>query len=193
MSYMKDDDYGKVAERPRHSGTYRRRDYFVLPGWAWPLIGVGCLLLGIVLGWFLWRYTSTPEPTPAPPTTALAAAATSTPLPALATPTASVPLPTATFTPLPTPTNTPPPTATPTLALQITVGGRVKVGDTSKVGLRLRAGPGLDFVTFKNVDEGSILEVLGGPEKGDNYTWWRLKDDKGVIGWAVADFLIPVP
>jgi len=79
------------------------------------------------------------------------------------------------------------------LALKITVGGRVKVGDTGKAGLRLRAGPGLDFITFKNVEEGSILEVLSGPEKADDRTWWRLKDDKGVIGWAAAEFLIPVP
>ncbi|MBC7262524.1 MAG: SH3 domain-containing protein, partial [Chloroflexi bacterium] len=58
---------------------------------------------------------------------------------------------------------------------------------------RLRSGPGTEFITFKIVAEGSVLEVLGGPEEADGHIWWRLKDDQGVIGWAAADWLVPVP
>lgn len=192
---MNDDDYGRLIEQTPHS--YRHRDRFVLPMWAWPIIGIVCLLLGMVLGWFLWRFTSN-APVVAPPTTTVVAAAptlTTTPL-SLATATLAP-----TLTPLPQSTATAtslPPTATATLAPtqrptagKIAVGGRVKVVGTEKAGLRLRSGPGLNFITFKTVDEGKVLEVLGGPETADNLTWWRLRDDKDVIGWGADTYLVP--
>ena len=69
----------------------------------------------------------------------------------------------------------------------------MKVGDTSGANLRLRASPGLDSITFKIVTDGAVLEVLSGPEKADNYTWWRLKDEVGAVGWGAENWLIPLP
>lgn len=190
------EDENRFPDRPRYTPP-RRRDRFVLPSWAWAVIGVVCLLLGMVIGALLWKLLSTPT-TPSPTVTANAATATPHVVVVTATPGATATaapatpaLPTA--TPTPVPTDTPAPTATPTAIVEIQVGGKVRVTDTGGADLRLRAGPGLDFVTFKMVEEGEILEVLGGPEKGDNYIWWRLRDATGAIGWAAQDFLAPVP
>jgi len=73
------------------------------------------------------------------------------------------------------------------------VDGRVRVSGTGEIGLRLRSGPGLDYVTYKIVPEGSVLKVLSGPEEADGFTWWRLEDEDGVVGWAVEEWLEPVP
>jgi len=188
----------EAAPRP----VRRRRERFVLPNWAWPLIGAACVLAGLLLGWLIWRpgpeqqAVTTPQASP----TVLAQAPTATPMP----PTQVVPptsTNTATVAPTspavpsatPTATDTPTPTPSPTSALSIAVGGRVRVGDTNGANLRLRASPGLDSITFKIVSDGAVLEVLGGPEKADNYTWWRLKDEVGAVGWGAENWLVPIP
>ena len=126
----------------------------------------------------------------------------STPRPATATPLVTATLmptavpsetPTTVPTPTATDTSTPvPPTATPTPDLTIAVGTKVLVGDTGGANLRLRSGPGTDFLTFKIVQEGIELEVIGGPERADEFVWWRLRDPVGVVGWAAEDWLIPI-
>lgn len=109
------------------------------------------------------------------------------------TPTVSLPSPTPTAVAPSTPTVAPSPTPSPTPPLEIAVGGRVKVSGTGEFGLRLRSGPGLDYVTFKILPEGSMLTVLGGPEEADGHIWWRVEDEEGVVGWAVEDWLKPMP
>ena len=66
------------------------------------------------------------------------------------------------------------------------------VTGTEGFDLRLRAGPGLDFVTLRIVKEGSRLTVLGGPEKADDLTWWRVRDEQDIVGWVAGDYLLPV-
>jgi hypothetical protein len=188
---MGNDEYGKISERTPRSGLYRRRERFVLPMWAWPVLGTACLLLGVALGYFLWESNFGQEP-PAPTPTALVVVVTATPLAAQPTVTAA-PEETATVAPSPAPTETLVPTIEPTPAMKISVGGKVKVQGTGGSGVRMRAGPGLDFVTFKSASENAVLEVLGGPETADEYTWWRLKDDTGTIGWAADEFLVAIP
>lgn len=192
-----DDSVDRLADETLRRRPYRRRNRLVLPSWAWPILGVFCLLLGLVLGWLLWRPQTVEEtPLPSPTATATLQVSPTSTATRLATATHSVtPSPTYTGTPPPTATvtDTPSPTASATPTMTIAVGGRVKVSGVGTTGLRLRSGPGVDFITFKIIEEGTILEVLGGPEKADNYTWWRLKDDKGVIGWAASDWLVPVP
>lgn len=187
---MGNDDYGKVTEHTPRSGLYRRRERFVLPMWVWPVLGVACLLLGVVLGYLLWEFNFAQQPV-LPTPTALVVVVTATP--PLAQPTLPVaPTQVATLAPA-APTNTLAPTVAPTSAAPIVVGGKVRVQGTDGSGVRLRAGPGLDFVTFKSVKDGVVLEVLGGPEQADKYTWWRLKDDAGTVGWAADSFLVAIP
>jgi SH3-like domain-containing protein len=66
------------------------------------------------------------------------------------------------------------------------------VTGTEGFDLRLRAGPGLSFVTLRIVKEGSRLVVLDGPETVDELTWWRVRDEDDVVGWVVEDYLIPL-
>ena len=77
-------------------------------------------------------------------------------------------------------------------APQVAPGAIVEVAGTGALGLRLRSGPGRSYVTTKVVDEGSRLEVLGGPEKADDIEWWRLEASDGIVGWAASEFLEPV-
>ena len=197
------DDLNGLLDETTHRVSRRRRERLILPNWAWPLIGVVCVLAGMFLGWVIWRPGSDQPAELVPQGTAtspVAVASTATrEAPTLATqPTSTVTAtaaPTDTPVPSATPTaiDTPTATSTPTTALSIAVGGRVKVGDTNGANLRLRASPGLDSITFKIVTDGTVLEVTGGPEQAGDYTWWRLRDAVGAVGWAAENWLIPVP
>lgn len=104
----------------------------------------------------------------------------------------------ATFTPGPTatPVNVLPvetPTATPQpapAALAVGVTAEVAAGGS---GLNLREGPGLTFQILSLLPDGTRVEVIGGPEEVDGYTWWRVRTlDAGLEGWVAGDFLRPV-
>lgn len=76
-------------------------------------------------------------------------------------------------------------------------GGYVKVVGTGGAQLNFRSGPSATFgrVTEQPLlPDGTRLRVLEGPKQGDdNRIWWRLQSEKGVIGWAVQDFLEATP
>ena len=145
------------------------------------LVAVVVLLVGVVL--VMARDLIKPQPTPTP--TAVVARATHT-----ATPEGGTMMP-------PPPTATPrvttpvPPTPTPTVPTEIAVGGYVKVVGAEAGGMSYRSGPGLNYARLAIVKDGTILEVLEGPEEADGYTWWRLQDEDGFIGWVADDWLEP--
>ncbi len=121
---------------------------------------------------------TTPEPTATPTTVA----ATPTPTPAPATP-----------TPTPTP---PPPTPTPTpepVQDVLRVGGVATVN--AEAGLRVRSGPGTNYDPVTTLPAGTVVDIIGGPERADTYTWWQIRfttADGGVgEGWVAGDFLDP--
>ena len=92
---------------------------------------------------------------------------------------------------------TPAPGGTPSASGSIQPGGYVKVTGTGASQLSFRSGPGTSFGRVTDqplLPDGSQLKVLEGPKQGeDGKPWWRLQSDKGVIGWAVQDFLEPAP
>lgn len=153
------------------------------PGRVVPPRGVVGLLLLVLLAVAIWWGAQmvffTPEATPTP---AAIATLEMTPSP---TPIATPTEPVGVVTPQPSPTPTLP-------AAKIAIGQTVQVSGTGKEGIRLRAGPGLDTITFVIVDEGAKLKVLGGPEEKDGFVWWRLKAEDGTIGWAAENWLRPV-
>jgi uncharacterized protein YgiM (DUF1202 family) len=51
--------------------------------------------------------------------------------------------------------------------------------------LNLRSGPGLSFDIIGKLDKGTIVTLLEGPRKADNYAWWRIRTPDGLEGWAV--------
>jgi hypothetical protein len=112
------------------------------------------------------------------------------------TPTVVIVTPTATLAPRPTATvpalaDTPeteateeaPSTAPP--AGTIGVGGYVRVAAPAGLSFRQSASTGGALIQILDAD--TTLEVIGGPQQADGYTWWELrKMDDGVEGWSAA-------
>ena len=159
------------------------------PPWLWIGLGAIVTVLAIAVA-VLWVRllldipAAEPEPTPtvvvqtavptSPPPTATAAGAS------LAEPTLpadTVDQPVATDVP------------TPISESEIAVGLSVTVVDTG-VGLNLRANP---VVAADNilalVTDGTILEVIGGPDDDGEFVWWQLRMADGTEGWGVEQFL----
>lgn len=142
---------------------------------------VGIVLLGTTLG-LLWF--TRPQPVAAVPGTAVLqviSIPTETPVPLTPTPPGGID---------PTPSVPPSPPAG-TIAL----GAQVEINGTGGDGLRLRADPGLEGKVRFLALEGEIFQVKDGPQTAGGYTWWFLVApyDEKVQGWAVENFLKPVP
>jgi hypothetical protein len=158
-----DDYYEEEGQRQTRPGGRRG-----LP--LWPLVVIVLLIAVVFIS--LWN----PFTPPTQPTVEIIPTVTSA-LPTLA------PFPTATATPKSTPT--------PSVPTEISVGGYVKVVGAEADALSYRSGPGLNYARLTIVKDGTILEVLEGPEEADGYVWWRLEDEDGFIGWAADDWLEP--
>jgi hypothetical protein len=129
--------------------------------------------------------TATPTPSQEPTATAMPSPS-GTPAPTRTTRPSATPRPTA--KPSRTPTSTPrllPPG-------EIVVGARVVVETTGGAGLIARAAPGIDSPVRTQFDNGTVLEVIGGPVAAGDYTWWRVEGAQG-DGWSVGAFLRPFP
>jgi hypothetical protein len=110
------------------------------------------------------------------------------------TPTEDIP-PTA--TPYVAPTETPvaqPTGALPGLAGPINVGSRVVIVDTGGNGLNFRREPSTAAEKIRSLPEGTIYDVVGGPQEGGGYVWWQLRDPTdGTIGWGVQNYMRLAP
>ena len=177
-----------VRRVPRPDSRRRRPPTEGAPAWVVGL-GVGALaavILLLVVAFVFSRRSAQPEPTP----TVM-----------VVTPTATL-IPRPTATPLVDATDTPEAAATPATSPSappsdtIGVGGYVRV--SAAAGLSFREDPSTGGTLIQVLDSGSILEVVGGPEEADGYTWWQLRRDDGKEGWSAAGsgedvFLEPVP
>jgi hypothetical protein len=111
---------------------------------------------------------------------------------------------------IPTPTPTLPPTATPYIAPTETplpepttpanqlgvigVGVRVMVVNTGGNGLNFRREPSVNAERIRRLPDGTIYEVVGGPQESQGFVWWQLRDPAdGTIGWGVQNYLQPAP
>jgi len=115
---------------------------------------------------------------------------------ATATPVRSAtPWPTVTVMVVTAPTQSPAPAATATVAnpTEIAVGARVQVTGTGGSKLRIRQNPGTDTVVVKLVPDGSLFVVVGGPQESGGYTWWKVDDQAGTVGWAASTYLKLAP
>jgi len=126
-------------------------------------------------------------PTPTPTATLMVAsgetASTPTPVPATPTP-----------TPAPATPTPAPPTPTPTAAADVLqVGSKATVN--AEAGLRVRSGPGTNFDLVITLPYAMVVDIVDGPERADNYTWWQIEfsTPEGVKqqGWVAGDFLDP--
>jgi hypothetical protein len=92
-----------------------------------------------------------------------------------------------TVTLIPTPTLPPTPTPTPAIPDTISVGVYVVVVQ----GVNFRKDANTTAQIIRTLGDGEVLEVTGGPQTGNNLTWWKVKDVNGVEGWAAQDYLKP--
>ena len=151
--------------------------------WAALLIPFLAILLTAALFYFVFNLIggpANPTPTPEPPTPVPTAVPPS-PTPAPPTP-----------TPEPSPTSEP---ATPTPATLdvLRVGGVATVN--ADAGLRVRSGPGTNYDPVTTLPPGTVVDVIGGPERADSFTWWQIRfalaDGGQGEGWVAGDFLDP--
>ncbi len=80
------------------------------------------------------------------------------------------------------------PSAAPTVDAGIVIGDDVEVSGTSGV-LNMRDGAGTSYSVVGTLSEGAIVEVVGGPQTADGYTWFQVRTDDGTVGWAADDWL----
>lgn len=73
----------------------------------------------------------------------------------------------------------------------LSVGAQAKVANVGARELNIRHRPGVagSQVLFRAA-EGSILNIIGGPQPADGLTWWRIQDPFSQLdGWAAANYL----
>lgn len=80
------------------------------------------------------------------------------------------PAPTATFTPTPQP------------GTVLAAGQQARV--TAPAGLNYRDTPATGGELLGQLGTGQVVDVLEGPVAADGFTWWRVDDRLGNVGWA---------
>jgi hypothetical protein len=51
----------------------------------------------------------------------------------------------------------------------------------------MRQSPNTGAAVVDVLDEGAVLEVIGGPQQAEGFTWWQLrKSGDGLEGWSAA-------
>ncbi|MCE1255094.1 MAG: hypothetical protein LWX83_16290 [Anaerolineae bacterium] len=74
-------------------------------------------------------------------------------------------------------------------------GDFVQITGTENQGLSVRSGPGTENKVLLIATEDELFEVKDGPVSAGGYNWWYLVSprDSNRFGWAVDEFLKPVP
>ena len=77
----------------------------------------------------------------------------------------------------------------------LAVGLQAAVFNVGNDELNVRNIPSLrDSEVLFRAPAGTLVNIIGGPQEADGYTWWQLHDPQfEVIGWAVAIYLQTVP
>ena len=156
--------------------------------WLWLGLGILLTIAACLGGWFLLSgWLMQPSPETAAPFQATVIVLTAPPSPTME-PTGSAvpPTPIPTFTPIPTPDTA---VAPPELA----IGYYAAVANTDGLGLTVRGGPSTRNIVVTVVDEGVTLFLLDGPVEAEDFSWWQVRLDNGLEGWAVGNFMTPVP
>lgn len=181
--FQKPDDPRESGLRPRRQRRFGGGDEPV--PWLWLGLGVAVTIIGIAIALALVNSLLAREPLaasmPTPTIIRLTAPPTVAPSPTVLAPT---PTPIPTFTPAPTRNLAAPPES-------ITVGYYARVSGTGSAGLTLRGGPSTLTTSLQNVSEGTVMQVIGGPEEADDFIWWQVRLPGGAEGWVAGQFIEP--
>jgi uncharacterized protein YgiM (DUF1202 family) len=124
-----------------------------------------------------------PRPTPTPTLPPIAAETTSQG-------TEAAPVVQLQNTPIPlAATETPTPEATPTFTPTALPGTALAVGQPARVvapnGLNLREQPTSGATLIRLVPPRAKVTVVEGPTSADGFTWWKVDDGEGNVGWLI--------
>ena len=72
-----------------------------------------------------------------------------------------------------------------TLQLGLIIGEGAVVTSTEGDMLRVREGAGRSFSIVVQLEPGTLVTVLEGPQIVDDLSWWKIRTADGVEGWAV--------
>lgn len=103
--------------------------------------------------------------------------------PTVAVPTREPTLP-PTLTPTPEPTSTPTPTPAPARSARIV--------NTDGQGANMRRAPSVSAQRVRVLAEGTVVELVGGEQRGDGYTWRNVRDVDGSAGFVTVEYLQPI-
>lgn len=174
-------------ERPRRN----RSNQEVWPKWMWVAVPVLVIFVVAGLWWAIFSPPSADEGSPTPTPTPRVGAVQPTQTLGEESPEGKETV-IATVPPLDTPTPTVRPTSTPEpepTQAPIAVEDTVEVSGTGGSGLRMRAGAGQGHDVVKLLQEGAVLEVIGGPKEADGFTWWQVRDEVGESGWVASTYV----
>lgn len=160
---------------------------------AMPTLAAALIVLGGLLVWSASGSFVRPEPTvvvraegsPAPPTNQVVVITTPTTSP-VPLPTVVVPARDAAPSPSPSPVAAATSTPSPPPALS------ARVVNTEGEGANMRRAPSVSAQRVKLLAEGAVVELIGGEQRGDGYTWRQVRDADGTLGYVIADFLLPL-
>jgi len=65
-----------------------------------------------------------------------------------------------------------------------------RIGDRARVfvrdeGLKLRAAPGVRNPILENLPSGTLVTIIGAPQRADGMIWWQVRSPNGTEGWSV--------
>ena len=173
------------ASHARKVGGQKKRSS---PPWLWIGLGAIVTVLAIAVA-VLWvrLLLDIPEATSEPTPTVIVQTAVPTSPPPTATMAGASPAePTLPAEAADQPVATDVPTPIPEGEIGVGLSVTVVAGD----GLFLRAQPdsaGDNILTL--MPEGTVLEVIGGPEDDGDLVWWQLRMDDGTEGWGAGQYL----
>jgi tetratricopeptide (TPR) repeat protein len=72
-----------------------------------------------------------------------------------------------------------------TLQLALVLGDEAVITSTEGDTLRVRAGAGRDFEVVAQLEPGTVVTLLEGPQIVDDLSWWKISTADGIEGWAV--------
>jgi len=52
-------------------------------------------------------------------------------------------------------------------------------------GLKLRAAPGVRNPILENLPSGTLVTIIGAPQRADGMIWWQVRSPSGMEGWSV--------
>jgi SH3-like domain-containing protein len=161
---------------------------------ATPVVAAMLLVLGGLIVWTVAAPTVAPRPTAVvqasltavPPTNVVAVIATASPSTVALLPTVLVPSHDPALTPTVVPTPEPTPTPTPEPARS------ARIVNTEGQGANMRRAPSVSAQRVRLIVEGTVVELIGGEQQGDGYTWRNVRDVDGSAGYVIADYLQPI-